>query len=352
MSPRPAHVALSVVALTLACAKPPVAEGAESSESSDTTATGGESYDCADLPDPVIHQLNGPIGAADVAFDDQGNLIGSNTQDLFKATSANGQPALWVPGVASRAAVRQLSDGRIAVVQEMFFRVLVFTPDGSSAVLANDLVYPFGLIEDLEGNIYIGDESRIMRVDKDSGEATVWLETPDFSSRWMSFDRDDEGMFIGGRTPTIYHVPINSSGEAGEPVAWGTLPIPDSPAPPPDPSDTGTSDTGDETGDETGETGGDETGGDGPLTLVDGVGVDACANVYVAEFHSRSLYKIPAGGGEGELLVGWSEIDYGHGLQWGSGIGQWSDTSLFLPQPYNNHNVVEVDIGVPQKPRP
>jgi hypothetical protein len=339
-----AVVALSLVALTGACGTPTIpADESGSTSTSTSTSTGGEAYDCADLPGPQIRQLNGPIGAADVAFDEHGNLIGSNTQDIFKASSADGQPPLWVPGISSRAAVRQLSDGRVAVVQEMFFRVLVLAPDGSSSVLASNLVYPFGLVEDRDGNIFIGDETRIMRVDAESGDVEVWLETPVFSSRWISFDRDYDGLFIGGRTNTIYRVPIGASGEAGVPVEWGTLPIPDdggAPAPePPDPrAETG----GDETG-------GDETGGVETNVLVDGLGVDACGNVYAAEFHSRSLYKIPAGGGLGELFVGWSPIEYGHGLQWGSGIGEWSETSLYLPQPYNEYNVIEVEIGVPGK---
>ncbi|KIG14469.1 hypothetical protein DB30_06812 [Enhygromyxa salina] len=336
--------ALSVIALGTACGGPPSADASETTPTS--SESGGESYDCADLPAPRVRQLDGPIGAADIAFDPLGNLIGSNTQDLFRATSATGQPALWVPGIPSRAAVRQLSDGRLAVVQEMFFRVLVLTPDGSSALLAGNLEYPFGLVEDRDGNIFIGDEIRVMRVDAASGEAEVWLETPDFSSRWLSFDRDYDGLFIGGRSPTIYRVPISATGEAGTPVEWGTLPLDDNP--PLDPSDTGT-DTGTDTGGE--DPGGSETGGEDPgvLTLVDGLGVDACGNVYAAEFHSRGLYKIPAGGGLGELFVDWNEIEYGHGLQWGSGIGEWSETSLFLPQPYNEYNVIEVEIGVPSK---
>ncbi|MFV8751545.1 SMP-30/gluconolactonase/LRE family protein [Nannocystaceae bacterium ST9] len=254
-----------------------------------------------------------------MAFDDEGRLIGSNTQDIFRTASATGTPALWVPGVPNRSALRHLSDGRIAVVQEMFRRVLVLLPDGSSKILASNLDYPFGLVEDLDGAVFIADNSRIMRVDPESGDAAIWLETPNFVSRWISFDVDYDGMFVGGRTNTIHWVPIDESGQAGAPFVWGTLPVPAS---------------------------------DEGHTLVDGLGVDACGNVYAAEFYSKGLYRIPDGGGVGEQLVEWSEIEYGHGLQWGSGMGDWSETSLFLPQPYNAFNVVQVEIGVPSKPRP
>ncbi|PRP92815.1 hypothetical protein ENSA5_47280 [Enhygromyxa salina] len=351
MGARSQHAARALGSLVLslisACTDPGGAldtdsEASTSTDSDDTT--GGVTYDCANLPGPWIRQLDGPIAAADVAFDDQGNLVGSNTQDLFKTSSADGQPALWVPGAAGRAAVRQLSDGRIAVVQEMFFRVLVFSPDGSSAVLASNLVYPFGLVEDLDGNIYIGDETRIVRVDAESGETEVWLDAPGFVSRWVSFDRDYDALFVGGRSEVIYRVPLGPGGEAGEPIEWGTLPLFGDPGPAPPPNQGGGAGT--------------KTDGEGPdesnerLALVDGLGVDACGNLYVAEFHSRGLYKIPAGGGAGELFVGWEPFRYGHGLQWGSGIGDWSATSLYLPQPYNEFNVIEVEVGVPQKQQP
>ncbi len=312
-------VALALV-LTWGCAEPLPFEDSGESESESESESGSEwAGDCSNLPAPEVHQLAGPIAAADVAFDDQGHLVGSNTQDIFRTASSTSTPALWVPGLANRSAVRRLSDGRIAVVQEMFRRVLVLLPDGSSELLASNLVYPFGLVEGLDGAVYIGDDTSIVRVDPDSGEAETWLATPNFVSRWMSFDRDYEGMFVGGRTKTIHRVPIDGSGAAGAPVEWGTLPIPAS---------------------------------DDGLTLVDGLGVDACGNLYVAEFYSKGLYRISAEGGEGERLVEWTELEYGHGLQWGSGMGDWSETSLFLPQPYNDFNVVQVEIGVPSRPLP
>jgi hypothetical protein len=321
MSP-PAHSQRTIMALTLAlisgCGAPmPFDDSGESESESESGSDSGWNGDCSNLPAPEITQLAGPIASADVAFDSEGYLVGSNTQDLFKASSTTEMPALWVPGVPNRSALRVLSDGRIAVVQEMYRRVLVFAADGSSGLLASNLDYPFGLVEGLDGAVYIGDNSSIVRVDPESGDPQTWLETPDFVSRWMSFDRDYDGMFVGGRTNTIHRVPIAASGEAGVPVVWGTLPIPVS----------------------------DDT-------LVDGLGVDACGNVYVAEFYSKGLYRIPVGGGEGEQLVEWSEIEYGHGLQWGSGLGDWSETALFLPQPYNDFNVVEVEVGVPSRPQP
>jgi hypothetical protein len=43
--------------------------------------------------------------------------------------------------------------------------------------------------------------------------------------------------------------------------------------------------------------------------------------------------------------------DYGHGIEWGSGVGGWQKNSIYLPQPYDDNTVVRVDVGVPARPR-
>ena len=132
----------------------------------------------------------------------------------------------------------------------------------------------------------------------------------------------DDGLFVGGESDVIYRFPIDEDGNPGAAVAWGTIPV-------------------------------DEAGGIGDLgPYIDGLGVDACGNVYVAEVATDALYRIPAEGGEGEVLIDWGFDDYGHGLEWGSGIDGWDPLSLYLPQPYDDHTVVQVEIGVPAKPMP
>ena len=81
------------------------------------------------------------------------------------------------------------------------------------------------------------------------------------------------------------------------------------------------------------------------------LGVDECGDVYAAADNTSALYWIQQWGGEGELLIDWDEVQYGHGFEWGSGVGGWSPSSLYMPQPYNNNRVVEVEIGVTSKER-
>ena len=78
----------------------------------------------------------------------------------------------------------------------------------------------------------------------------------------------------------------------------------------------------------------------------DGMGVDACGNVYVADYTSRNLFRLSPEG-EKTVLVRWSEARYGHGLAWGSGIGGFREDAIYLPQPFDGNTVVEVVVGVP-----
>lgn len=80
----------------------------------------------------------------------------------------------------------------------------------------------------------------------------------------------------------------------------------------------------------------------------DGLGVDACGNLLVADYQTSGLYRVTPEG-EVALYHPWDMQTYGHSLSWGS--GGWDDHSLYLPQPYNDDTIVKVDVGVPARPR-
>jgi hypothetical protein len=267
-----------------------------------------------------LTELDGPVGAADLAFDAEGHLVGSNTMALFKSTS-EGSSNVFVPGLEGRAATRYLPNGDLVFVQEELNTVLLVDPSGGTSVLAAGLHEPFGAAVDLEGLVYLADGDRVMRLDPSTGDQEVFLSNVAGGARWVSLDRDYDGLFIGGQSDTIYRAAIDSEGVGSTPVAFGTIP-----------GDNGS------------------FGDLGPY--IDGIGVDACGNVYVAEVSSSMLYRIPAQGGGGSVLVAWDWTNYGHGIEWGSGIGGWDPLSVYMPQPYDDHSVIQVEIGVPSKARP
>ena len=82
----------------------------------------------------------------------------------------------------------------------------------------------------------------------------------------------------------------------------------------------------------------------------DGLGVDACGNLFVADFQTSGLYRVTSDG-KVSLYHQWKEETYGHSLAWGSGVGGWDRLTLYQPQPYNNDHVVKLVAGVPSRPR-
>ena len=82
-------------------------------------------------------------------------------------------------------------------------------------------------------------------------------------------------------------------------------------------------------------------------TWHDGIGIDACGNVYVPDYSRSGLYRVAPDGTVTTIYAGKPKL-YGHGLKWGNGVGGWRRDALYLPQPYDSDTVREVVIGVPQ----
>jgi hypothetical protein len=81
----------------------------------------------------------------------------------------------------------------------------------------------------------------------------------------------------------------------------------------------------------------------------DGLGIDACGNLYVPDYSTRGLYRVDP---KGVVTMLFDQVTdgpshYGHGLEWGSGIDGWNDKAIYLPQPYDGSTVLEVVLGAP-----
>ncbi len=83
----------------------------------------------------------------------------------------------------------------------------------------------------------------------------------------------------------------------------------------------------------------------------DAIGVDACGNVYALENWTETLYRVsPSGEVTAMKKFDTSAHGFGHGIAWGSGIGEWKKHSIYLAMPYSLESVVlEVGIGVPSR---
>jgi hypothetical protein len=220
-----------------------------------------------------------------------------------------------------------LPNGDLAMVIGEEEMLTIVEPDGASQPPYGWMHEPYGTAVDMQGRLYVADNAQIYRIDTESGDYEALLDGQlgaNIAPRSIGFNRDYTILYVGPRatSTTIYQLPIDEQGNAGELSEWAEL----------------------------------DVGGWDPAAWTDGIGVDECGNVYIPEYFSQGLWRIPEEGGQGERIVNWwdygGEEAYGHAIAWGSGIDGWNEYSVYLPQPYGGNAVVEVELGVRSKQMP
>ena len=273
-------------------------------------------YDCENLPaGPFsLTTLSGPIASEDLAFDNAGNLIGSNDSAIFKSPY-NGAPSAFVPSFEFRAGLRYTSKGVLVVNDDYTGSLVRVDGDGLKHTILAGLSYPNGMEVDEKGFVYISehDAARIRRVDPATGEFTILSTGVISSPNGLSFNPDYTALYIGGFSGEgiIYKLPIDAAGNPGELEEWAT---------------------------------GVGTG------WLDGIAVDICGNVYVCDYEAARVYRIAPNGVDRNVIIEGGDYVYMPNMQWGSGVGGWDRMKLYIPEGWT-HDVFEVDIGVPSKRR-
>ena len=279
----------------------------------------GCTFDCegiSDGPFPLI-KLNGPIASEDLAFDAEGNLVGSNDNAIFKSPYT-GSPQVWVPNIQFRAGLRFLPTGDLVVNNDETGQFLRIEPDGTIHVVLNNLAYPNGLAVHLDGRVIVTehDAKRVLQVDPYENTSNVISQGVIKNPNGAAFSPDYSRLYIAGFSGvgTIYAFPVDSEGEIGDLFEWKT--------------DVGTG-------------------------WLDGIGVDLCSNVYIADYYATKVFRFDKdGNGQTTVMEGQSGTNtYLPNMQWGSGLGGWDNKKLYLPDGWNK-DVFEVDMGVPGIPKP
>lgn len=278
-------------------------------------------WDCAALPsrgDIEDNELDGPRGYHDVIFDDAGHILGSDGSTLMSA-DYEGAVTPLVPGVGTLQGMARLPDGDIVAADDLGARLLRITPEGAVSTLAADLPGVYGVTVGPDGMVYTGPilrgaRAEMVRVDPATGLAQPWVRLPAFDSpRMVVFSVDNTVGYIAttGRG-LVYAVDLdpdlNPTGEArvyAEEVGAGWQ---------------------------------------------DGIGLDVCGNLYVPDYATSGLYRVATDGTSENLFRPRAGI-YGHGLEWGSGIGGWRQDAIYMPQPYDQNTVREVVVGAPSADR-
>lgn len=303
----------------------PPAGDAGTDAGTDTSGDAGD-YDCAALP-PGPFELAPSAGTAtkDLAFDGEGNLVGSDSTTIFK-TAHDGQHDAIAENVSACSGIRYLPNGKLVFAEEFDGRLVVLDEDGEHE-LSSALHSPYGLAVDLDGLVYVADPpmNRVKRVDPSTFEEEVVVEDL-YHAAALAFDVGYDRLFIatsGETDDAIYYIDIGADGTPGELEIFAT--------------------------------------GVGQGWHV-GLAVDACGNLYVVEQHCDDVLwrscvhrvspegvveDAPIAELEGEddvtLLLG--------GIEWGSGIGGWEANALYLGELMEDA-VYRLDLGVPSKPKP
>jgi hypothetical protein len=246
-----------------------------------------------------------------VVFDGLGGLFGNANNLLLRVDSAGAQ-SVAATGLDTLEQIDILPNGDFVAASRGQAGMVRIAPNGSVSALANvNSVY--GVRVGPDGMVYTANERQMHRIDPATGDVEVFLPpAQDFTPKAFDWNIDFTRMYIGTNytNAKVWVVELDAN---YDPVSAPTVWV-------------------------------ENVGSN----WHDGVGVDICGYVYVAEYWSSSLYRVHPVTRQIERLYSNSQY-YGHGLTWGSGVGGWNEYSLYMPQPYNGGTVMEFPIDVPYR---
>lgn len=252
--------------------------------------------------------LTGARGYHGLAFDaEDETIIGFDGSSLIKSTYA-GSRSVFLPGLSGIQQMDRLPDGDLVLGDSSNGRLLRVTDSGGSATISSGVGSVYGVAVGPDGKVWVANGSAILRVDPDTGVAETIVTVAGWSAHSLNFNLDSTRLYIGsiGSGGNVYYVDLDEDLNAASEVFVFASGV-----------------------------------GGG---YHDGLEVDACGNLYVADYTTRGFYRVEPDGTVTTFSDIVSEL-YGHGAVWGNGVGGWRDDAIYQPQPYNGNTVREVVIG-------
>jgi sugar lactone lactonase YvrE len=227
-----------------------------------------------------------------------------------------GQPQIWVPGSGDFiAGLRFTSNGILVYANVSSNALFKVTPPANKEFVIGGLSYPNGMDADNSGRIVVAEQSasQVRRVNPDTGESDI-LGMGMNNPNGVSFSPDYKTLYVGSfGGGMIYKIELDASDKPISQTIFAQSF-----------SQNGT---------------------------FDGMGVDACGNVYVCEYIAAKVWRIPPDGQNPHVVVDLSaETGWIPNMQWGSGIGGWDPNILYV-RDISSGKMYEVPVGVPGKPR-
>lgn len=290
--------------------------GDTGTDDTDDTPPWEVEVDCtALLPSPVAYTKYDWIpGSEDFTFSADGYLM-QVTGGGLKRTPFGGPSELLVPLDADVRGTRFLPDGRLVLATSENGTLLAVDPaTGSQVPLASGLTNPNGIAIGADGLVYVATTGRIVRVDPDTGDVEIVADLPGNSFDGLTFSPDYTRLYFDEEFGQIHYVDFDAAGIPGEPRLGAQIPL----------------------------------GGFG-FSILDGMTMDACGNLYVVEMNG-TVWRVRTDGTVEDIvsLPGAAIIP---ALNFGyPPTGGWSATSLYVIT--FTGSVYALDIGVPGKWEP
>jgi sugar lactone lactonase YvrE len=294
-----------------------------SEDDSTTDTDGGGSglyppapYDCdAGVPGPPFEWVvvEGVTSTEDIAFDTEGWLVASDDAQSLLRFRPDGTFELFSPGAGESRGIDVLQGGDIVFTNPDTGEVQRVAADsGVVSLYTSAGVSVSGVDVAVDGTLALGDLNGYVDVyDAGSDELTDWGRVA-LQLYGTAFSVDESRIYFASYSssePYIYATERTDDGTWPEPEIWTTY---------------------------------------SSATLLAGMATDACDNLYAMDAINCALWRFDTDGNEELLLDLPLPGGYCPALAFGRGLGDWDAYKLYIS---TYEEVVEVDIGVPGRPR-
>lgn len=250
--------------------------------------------------------------AEDFTFSADGYMF-SITGGALKRTPYGGGSEVLVPGLGDARGTRFLPDGRVAIAHMDTGSVKVVDPaTGSLETVAASLANPNGIAIGADGRIYVATTGQILRIDPETLDVEVVVDLPGNSFDGLTFSPDYRRLYFNEEVGQVHWVDFDDDGVPGPPSDGIDIP--------------------------------------NGISLLDGMAMDACGNLYVIVMNGK-VWRIWADTGELEQILDVGGLAFIPALNFGlPPTGGWGNELLYVLD--FTGSLYEVDVGVPGKWEP
>jgi hypothetical protein len=276
-----------------------------------------QDFDCSTIvPGPVpFTRLAWAPSAEDFTFSPDGGMYAVSA-GVLKRTPFGGPAEVLVPNLGDVRGTRFLPDGRLALAHPADASVWLVDPaTGDGLPLGGSLDTPNGVAIDLEGRIAVATHHRIVQLDPATGASRDLAVIQGRSFDGLTYSPDFRRLYFNEELGWIHYVEFDAAGDPGPVQDLVQMPV--TPL--------------------------------SPFSILDGMAMDACGNLYANQMSGRVWRITPTG--EMEVVADIGGLSIIPALNFGlPDRDGWSLTHLYVMD--FTGNLYDLDVGVPGKWEP